>query len=185
MDSRPSRYPRRLRRLLGRLTAASLGVAAPGAADAAVPVDSMTRGGAATPDFDVDDDRPSHLRTSDDLGDDDGDPRHVAAAHWLAVSLERMSPLAQTYTACRWALSDDPEQRVTLAGALEWTFHLLGDSIIVDHLSRDVEPRVRAAAARAAWARHTSGVGADVLARLAADPEPEVREIARLATHGR
>jgi hypothetical protein len=116
--------------------------------------------------------------------DVDDDPRHDAAAHWLAVSLERMQPLPATYTACQWALSPDPELRATVATALEWTFRLVGDSLIIDHLSRDPLPSIRAAAARAAWLRHTI-VGDDVLVRLADDPSPEVREVAQLAARGR
>src|SRR5207244_1175892 len=82
---------------------------------------------AAAPD--LDDDAPPGLHADGD------DPRHAAAAHWLAISLERMTPLAATSTACRWALSPDPDQRATIASALEWTFALLGDSLIIDHLS--------------------------------------------------
>jgi hypothetical protein len=156
---RPPR--RRLRRLFGRLTAATLGAAS----IAAVPADLDPPG--------------LELPHSDDA-----DPRHAAAAHWLAVSLERMAPLAATHTACRWALSSDPGQRLTMASALEWTFPLLGDGSIIDHLSRDPAPDVRAAAARAAWVRHAL-VGDEVLARLASDPAPEVREVAQLASRGR
>ncbi len=175
--------PRRLHRLLGRLTAATSGIAL-----SAIPAHAVTRGGAASiaasPPADFDGDPPG-VTVPDNPDEDVADPRHAAAAHWLAISLERMEPLPATYTACTWTLSSDPEQRVTIAGALEWTFRLVGDSIIVDHLSRDPEARVRAAAARAAWARHAAGVDEQILARLAADPEPEVREIARLAMRGR
>lgn len=160
--SRPPR--RRLRRLFGRLTAATLGAASL----AATPVD----------------DPPSLSAPAGDSASDDGDPRQLAAAHWLAVSLERMTPLDATHLACRWALSTDPAQRLTVASALEWTFPLLGDGSIIDHLSRDQAPDVRAAAARAAWVRHAI-VGDEVLARLAGDPAPEVREVALLASRGR
>lgn len=156
MDSPPK--PRRLRRLFGRLTAATLGAAAAGAA---------TTPAAAAAATDVDD-----------------DPRHDAAAHWFAVSLERMEPLPATYTACQWAMSPDPELRATVATALEWTFRLVGDSLIIDHLSRDPLPAIRAAAARAAWIRDPAD-GDDVLARLADDPSPEVREVVQLAARGR
>jgi hypothetical protein len=159
--------PRPISRWLGRLTAATLGAASIGAAPP-----------------DVDDDPPGSI-VPDHPDDDDLDPRHVAAAHWLAVSLERMLPLAATNTACRWALSPDPELRATMAGALEWTFTLLGDRTIIEHLAHDPEPAVRAAAARAAWARHARGSADAVLARLAADEDPQVREIAQLAMRGR
>ena len=161
--------PRRLRRLFGRLTAATLGVASVSA---------------APPDLDDD---PPGVRAADSSADDGdtGDPRRAAAAHWLAVSLERMAPLPATHTACGWALSSDPAQRATIARALEWTFRLFGDAVIIDHLSRDPEPEVRAAVARAAWVRQPIGVGDDVLALLAADPSPEVRDVALLAARGR
>ena len=157
MDTPPK--PRRLRRLFGRLTAATLSAAAAGAEAPAL---------AAAIDTDS---PPDGLR-------------HETAAHWFAVSLERMSPLPRTYLACQWALSPDPEQRATVATALEWTFPLIGDSVIIDHLSRDPLPGVRAAAARAAWVRHPL-VGDEVLARLATDPAAEVRDVAQLAARGR
>jgi hypothetical protein len=153
----PAPKPRRFRRLFGRLTAATLSAAAASAEAPAL---------AEAPDP-----PPEGLR-------------HDTAAHWFAVSLERMSPLPRTYLACQWALSPDPEQRATVATALEWTFALIGDSVIIDHLSRDPLPGVRAAAARAAWVRQPL-VGEDVLARLAADPAPEVRDVALLASRGR
>ena len=60
-------------------------------------------------------------------------------------------------------------------------FPLVGDALVIDHLSRDADPQVRAASARAAWARRPGG-DPGVLARLSADPDPEVREV---ATSGR
>jgi len=115
---------------------------------------------------------------------DDPDVRHAAAAHWLALSLERMKPLPATHVACRWALSPAPEVRHTLASALEWTFRLVGDSIIVDHLARDPSPVIRVSAVRAAWSRRPT-IGDDVLLRATDDPDAQVREIARLALRGR
>lgn len=174
MQRTPPRPPRRIRRWFTRLTAAALGAAAAPTADAAVGADLMTRGPAAA-DVAPDEDPPGYVL-------DEGDPRLSTAAQWLAVSLERMEPLPATYTACTWALSPDPAQRATIAASLEWTFSLAGDDVIVDHLSRDPEPRVRAAIARAAWTRRAAD---DVLTRLADDPSPEVREVAQLAMRGR
>ncbi len=156
MESPPK--PRRLRRLFGRLTAATLGAAAAGAA--------ATQ---ATP------------AAAAELDDD---PRHDAAAHWFAISLERMEPLPATYTACQWALSPDPELRATVAASLQWPFRLVGDGLIIDHLSRDPLPAIRAEVARALFTRHAI-VRDEVMARLAADPSPEVREVVQLAARGR
>jgi len=168
--SRPRSRGRPLRRLIGRLTLATLG------ATIAAPADDASAA-----------DQPPGATAPNDLDDgyDAIDPRDDVAAHWLAVSLERMPALGATHTACRWALSPEVEQRLAVAGALEWTFPLLGDSVLIDHLSRDDDARVRAAAARAAWARHAAGGDPGVLARLAGDPDPDVREVAVLALRGR
>ena len=160
MDSRePPPKPRRLRRLIGRLTAATLGASAAAA--------STAQAAATAAAADIDD-----------------DPRHETAAHWLAISLEQMAPLPATYTACQWALSPDAAQRATIATALERSFRLVGDSVILDHLSRDPSTEIRLAVARAAWLRRPA-VADEVLARLADDPSPEVREVAQLASRGR
>jgi hypothetical protein len=169
--SRPPPRGRPLRRLLGRLTLATLGATIAAPSDDASAADHPP--GATAPD-----------RDTDDLYDA-VDPRGDVAAHWLAVSLERMPGLGATQTACRWALSPEVDQRLTVAAALEWTFRLLGDSVIIDHLSRDPDARVRVAAARAAWARHAAGGDPGVLTRLAGDPAAEVREVAILALRGR
>ena len=86
-----------------------------------------------------------------------------------------------THLAATWSLSDDPLRRLAVAHALEWTFPLVGDALVIDHLSRDADPQVRAASARAAWARRPGG-DPGVLARLSLDPDPAVREV---ATSGR
>jgi hypothetical protein len=57
-------------------------------------------------------------------------------------------------------------------------FPLVGDSIIIDHLSRDADPEIRAATARAAWIRRSTGGDPGVLERLTHDSDPEVRSIA-------
>jgi hypothetical protein len=101
--------------------------------------------------------------------------------HRLAYELTELSPLAATHTACELALSADREQRLAVASALAWTFHLVGDDLVIDHLASDPDPRIRRAAARAAWARRAIGGDPGVLARLADDPDPFVREVAALA----
>jgi hypothetical protein len=52
---------------------------------------------------------------------------------------------------------------------------------VIDHLSRDDDPAIRAAAARAAWARRQTGGDTGVLARLSHDPDPQVRAVAASA----
>jgi hypothetical protein len=81
------------------------------------------------------------------------------AAYWLAVGLDRLPALTATALACDWALSLDPERRLTVARALEWTFQLLGDRTLLAHLRVDPDPRVRAAATRAAAARRHEPAG--------------------------
>ena len=69
-------------------------------------------------------------------------------------------------------------RRLALAHSLEWSFPLVGDEVVLDHLSRDPEPAVRIAIARAAWARRSGDADTGVLARLADDPDPDVRAVA-------
>ena len=159
-----------LRRLLSKLTVLAL-TAAPVAAhaDHASPIAA---------DCELDADVPidrEHL----DL--------HDAAAmlgRSLAQALTEVSPLHATQLATTWAVSDDPLRRAAVARALEWTFPLLGDSVIIDHLSRDPDPMIRAASAQAAWIRRASGGDAGVLERLATDADPDVRSIALRARRG-
>ena len=80
-------------------------------------------------------------------------------AYWLAVGLDRLPPLTATALACEWALSSDSERRLTVALALEWQFQLLGDRTMIAHLRADPDPRVRAAAVRAATARRHEPAG--------------------------
>ncbi len=96
----------------------------------------------------------------------------------LAIALERMRPIDATYVASSWALSPDPLRRVGVARALEWSFPLVGDALILDHLSHDGDPAIRCACARAAWIRRATGGDPGVLDRLADDPDEDVRAIA-------
>jgi hypothetical protein len=172
-----------LRRLLSRLAAVALSTSAASAAGAAVADPSREPA-------------PREDRIGNDLEDGDGeldaslsiDPgqleaRDAAAAlgRSLALALGELRPLTATHLAATWSLSDDPLRRLAVAHALEWTFPLVGDALVIDHLSRDADPQVRAASARAAWARRPAG-DPGVLARLSLDPDPEVREV---ATSGR
>ena len=55
---------------------------------------------------------------------------------------------------------------------------LLGDGMVIDHLSRDPDPSIRVSCARAAWIRRATGGDPGVLDRLQFDVHPEVRAIA-------
>lgn len=99
----------------------------------------------------------------------------------LALALSEMRPLGATQLASSWALSEVPMRRLAVAHALEWTFKLVGDDLIIDHLSRDDDPTIRKEVARAAWIRRASGGDPGVLARLADDPDPAVRAVAARA----
>lgn len=95
----------------------------------------------------------------------------------LALTLSELPPLEASHMATGWALSPDRIRRAAVAEALEWAFPLVPDAVILEHLSRDPDPRIRAACVRAAWVRRMT----DVLVRFADDPDPEVRAIAARA----
>ena len=174
-----------LRRLVSRLAAIALSTSATSA--------SAAGAAAADPSSEP----PARAdRIANDLDDGDGEldaslpidreqleARDAAAAlgRSLALALGELRPLTATHLAATWSLSDDPLRRLAVAHALEWTFPLVGDALVIDHLSRDADPQVRAASARAAWARRPGG-DPGVLARLSLDPDPQVREV---ATSGR
>ena len=152
----------RLRALLGRLTMAAASLSAsPALARSSPPIPSLP---------------------SDDPGDDD-DAR-AAHAHSVAISLTHMPPLDAVAAASEWALSPDPARRLAVALALTWSFPLVGDDVVIDHLSRDEHAPIRTAAARAAWARRAAGGDPGVLQRLSTDPSASVREVAWLALRG-
>jgi hypothetical protein len=155
-----------LGRLLARLTALALTVA---------PATGVARPGELPAE--LEDDREIDRAHLD---------RHAAAAalgRGLAHALVELRPLAATQLAASWALSTEPLRRHAVALALEWSFPLVGETLLIEHLADDPDPQIRAASARAAWARRTSGIDPAVLARLAEDPDPEVRAVA-LAARG-
>jgi hypothetical protein len=162
-----------LRRLLSKLTALALSTSAVGPAaaeparDAVAPVERDVEDGDADLDANLPIDREQL------------DARAAAAAlgRSLALALGELRPLTATHLAATWSLSSDPLRRLAVAHALEWTLPLVGDALVIDHLSRDADPQVRAASARAAWARRPGG-DPGVLARLSLDPDPEVRAVA-------
>ncbi|MDX2091508.1 MAG: hypothetical protein SFX73_26845 [Kofleriaceae bacterium] len=161
-----------LRRLLSRLTTIALSASTVGVASADP---SSEDGGTSCSHSDcvLVEDLPidrEHLDAPDAA---------AALGRSLALALDKMRPISATQIASTWALSDDGVRRLAVVHALEWSFKLVGDDIILDHLSRDPDPAVRTATARAAWARRQ--VGTAVLDRLKDDPDPEVRAVAEQA----
>ena len=131
----------------------------------------------------------AHVVDDDLAADVPIDREHVAAhdaaamlGRSLASALAGLPPLEAVHLATTWALSEDVLRREAVGRALEWTFPLYADALIIEHLSRDAEPALRATAARAAWVRRTAS--SDVLDRLALDSDPEVRSIALRARRG-
>jgi hypothetical protein len=159
-----------LRRLLSKLTALALSTSAVGPAAAA---DPTREGGSDVEDSDLD----------ADLAIDRGhvDARDAAATlgRSLALALGELRPIAATQLVATWSLSDDPLRRLAVAYALTWAFPLVGDALVIDHLSRDGDAAIRAVSARAARARRPTGGDLGVLARLSHDPDPEVAASAR------
>jgi len=156
---RPEAMTISVKRLLSKLTALALSTAAPASAQAAT-----------VQDEDVELDASLTL----DREHLDARDAGLTLGRGLALAIHEMRPLTATHLAATWALSDDPVRRLALAHALEWAFPLVGDAVVLDHLSRDADPGVRAAVARAAWARRDHGL----LRRLVDDPDPDVRAIA-------
>jgi hypothetical protein len=152
------------------LTTIALSASAVGAASADTPDDSKT---CSSADCVLVEDLPI------DREHVDAPDAAAALGRSLALALDRMRPISATQIASTWALSDDGVRRLAVVHALEWSFKLVGDDIILDHLSRDPDPAIRTATARAAWARRQ--VGTEVLDRLRDDPDPEVRAIAEQA----
>ncbi len=164
-----------LRRLLSRLAALALSAtSATSSAAAAAPPEARDAAG-----IDVDDD-DADLDASLPIDREHVDPADATLmlSRGLAHALGQLPPLHATQLATTWALSQDGLRRAAVARALEWTFPLLGDSIVLDHLSRDPDPAIRGACARAAWVRRATGGDPGVLDRLASDEDPEVRAIA-------
>jgi hypothetical protein len=153
-----------LRRLLSRLTSIALttGALGPAAAAPEREIEELT-------DAEID---REHVETDDAA---------LALGRGLALALGEMRPLEATQLAATWSLSPDPLRRLALGVALEWSFPLVGDSLVIEQLSRDGDPAIRCAAARAAWIRRPSGGDLGVIDRLADDPDPQVRSVALAA----
>jgi len=168
-----------LRRLLSRLTAIALSTSVVAPATAEPGQDQ---------EVERDDDR---CPNDDDAGRDLAlelaadlpvDREHVAPpeaalalGRSLALAIDHMRPLDATHVVATWALATDPVRRLAVAHALAWPFPLVGDDVAIDHLSRDPDPSIRTAAARAAWMRRSRGADEGVIDRLTVDPDPGVR----------
>jgi hypothetical protein len=170
-----------LRRLLSKLTALALSTSAVGPAAGEPVRDFPGQGAEGVPDAaDADD---SDLDASLQIDREQFDAQDAASVlgRRLALALGGMRPLSATHLAATWTLSSDPVRRLAVAHALEWAFPLVGDALVIDHLSHDGDPAIRAAVARAAWARRQAGGDPGVLARLSRDPDPDVRAVAASA----
>jgi hypothetical protein len=168
-----------LRRLLSKLTALALSTSAVGPA-AAAPHARPKVDLSVTETEEKTDEDDSDFDASLPIDREHLDPDDAASVlgRSLALALGDMRPLAATHLVASWSLSSDPVRRLAVAHAMEWTFPLVGDSLVIDHLSHDGDPQIRAAAGRAAWARrHTTG-DLGVLTRLGLDPDPRVRAVA-------
>jgi hypothetical protein len=171
-----------LRRLLSKLTALALSASAMGPAAAAEALRDPPGLGAPGAG-DADEAEDAELDASVPIDREHLDAQDAAAAlgRSLALALCEMRPLSATHLIATWSLSEDALRRLAVAHALEWSFPLVGHALAIDHLSRDADPVIRAAAARAAWIRRTTGGDPGVLARLSRDPDPGVRAIASSA----
>ncbi len=163
-----------MRRLITKLVVATLGVPAAAAASPAEVEADGDRDPDAVDDAEVE--AALHLASGDAGG---------AGAHALAILLDHMRPIDATRAAATAALSPRLDVRLAVGEALTWCFPLVGADVVIDHLSRDADAAVRLAAARAAHARRGSIDDPAVLERLSVDPEPAVRDAARLALLGR
>jgi hypothetical protein len=164
-----------LRRLLSRLTALALSTSAMGVTAASPGAPSSMPSEVSDDDADLAADLEIDREHIDDYD------AALALGRSLALAFGELRPLSATHLAATWSLSDDPVRRLAIAFALEWTFPLVGDALIIDHLSRDADPAIRTAAVRAAWTRRPTGGDLGVIARLMGDPDPQVRAVAAAA----
>jgi hypothetical protein len=107
----------------------------------------------------------------------DSAPLRIAAAGALGQIIELASPMERIEIVCRWVISDDAGERLTIARALSLPTRVFVADLAIGELSRDVSAEVRAAAARAARvhaATDPGGMGR-VLSALSRDPVHAVR----------
>ena len=139
-----------LRRLLSKLTVLALS-ASPLASAATVSKGHAPRIRIEDDDIDLDDDSPIDR---EHVGDHDA---AIMLGRGLAISTVRAAgPRRDPPRRPRGRCRRTRFAATAVARSLEWMFPLLGDSIIIDHLSRDADPEIRAATARAAWIRRST-----------------------------
>ena len=111
------------------------------------------------------------------------DEVRMRLAGWLPDAIEWMSRAERTELIAGWATSPRPAVRLAIARALRYTTPALGSHSAIEHLARDPDPAVRLVIAEAAWLRRREAPDRliAVLAGLADDRDPMVREVARLA----
>jgi HEAT repeat protein len=112
--------------------------------------------------------------------DEDAAVRH-AAAMGLARALERASGPERIDVVCRWALSENVEDRAALARALTWPTPVFVSDLVIEQLARDASVEVRSAALIAAGKHfhEHSTTYARIVTGAASDPDRGVRRLAR------
>lgn len=107
----------------------------------------------------------------------------VAVARSLARFLTAVTPARRTEVLLRWAMSDSPARRATLARALCWRVPSRLTQTVLARLAVDPEPAVRAVALVAACCRYDEDpeAYAALLKRLSVDRHPAVRRAGRRA----
>src|SRR5437879_3493424 len=111
-----------LRRLLSKLTALALTTSAIGPA-AAEPAPAR--------ESDVDEDPDLGAETAIDREQVATGDAAAALGRSLALALAEVRPLRATHMVTTWALADEPLRRLAVAMALEWTFPLVGDALVI------------------------------------------------------
>jgi hypothetical protein len=110
----------------------------------------------------------------------DASAPRIAAAGALAQILELASPMQRIEIVCRWVVSDDVRERLTISRALSLPTRVFVADLAIGELSRDESAEVRAAAARAARVHAETDPEAfgAILAELSQDPVSAVRAAA-------
>lgn len=111
----------------------------------------------------------------------DPSPRVRAGAIRSLTEVIRVAPpVERVEIVCQWVLSQKIAERAAIAVALCSPTPVLVSDFAIEQLAQDVEPHVRALSALAAARRFAEAPRAydDVLRRLVADPDGQVRRVA-------